>query len=573
MFYNKTMATIVSELESDVFAPQVLTINGGNASSYILDFSLSIEDRMLALLIYSDLVDEERFSELLSRIISIFTISNSFTIREYIAAICSETRLSLDLRCELAKNFTLLKPADDPQDLFFRPLYLVCSELDMDGCPINTAKKIDLYALLMQSKEYKAYGSQFFNRLVNDKTLASLFRYKSILSLKTFFGLYNNADNLRHFQTSALLSFMAGDNGVNEQILAAQYLLSARTQGDLEEEYAACIDTMVRISSTAENSYKSRADAVDVLLKYGRDGVGKEMLDKLIIIGNDNKRPLNIYQNPQNAHSETIEASANRILEMLISIPVQPDIDYQYVRNEIIKLNGEVITLDRIDLDTALYTKYNTTLKSALVHMYSFIQTQDDSLKDILLHRLIEELAESSGLCSTGIFERIMNSVSGFVGDLKITISFEDQISGNLTGRLNARIRDISTGRECLHATTFCNCSENVCTYSYTKKFMPHRLRRIKTDACGTCYYCNGDKCTHTCASGMSCNTEFMHLILEEMIVPTHAYEKRRNFLKFFRYILPNIIEELKSEFRPYIDDATFELYMRKAILAYEGDN
>lgn len=110
---------------------------------------------------------------------------------------------------------------------------------------------------------------------------------------------------------------------------------------------------------------------------------------------------------------------------------------------------------------------------------------------------------------------------------------------------------------------------------------MPHRLRRLTTGACGKCYYCNDEKCVHSCIINETqsnketnvCNTEFMYLILEEMIVPTHEYDKRRNFLKFFRYILPNIMEELKEEFKPYVDDATFELYMRKAILAYEGDN
>lgn len=561
------MATIVSDLENDVFVPNSLVITKENASSYILDFSISIEDRMLALLIYSDLVDNERFSELLSRIISIFSISSSFIIREYIATICSERTLSLDLRCELAKNFSLLKPDDDPQDFFFRPLYLVCCELDDRECTINTSKKIDMFVLLMQSKQYKEFGGEFFNRFVNDAKIASLFRYKSILSLKTLFGIYNNSSDLIRFQTSALVAFMVGDNGVSERILAAQYLLTTR-----EEEYQICIDTMVSISSNDGNPYKSRADAVDVLLKYGRDGVGKAALAKLIIIGNDNKQPINIYQNPQNAHSETIEESAGKILEMIITIPPQPNIDYEYVRNNI---HGDSVTLERIGLDTALYTKYNTTLKSALVYMYCFIQNQEPELKEILIGRLIEELSESSGLCSTGIFERIMNTVSGFVGDLKITISFEEQICGNLTGRLNARIRAIPTESECLHTTksvTFCNCSENVCTYSYTKKFMKHRLRTLKTVACGKCYYCNDEKCTHTCISS-SCNTEFMYLVIEEMIVPTHKYDKRRNFLKFFRYILPNIIEELKDEFMAYIDIASFELYMRKAILSYEGDN
>ena len=103
---------------------------------------------------------------------------------------------------------------------------------------------------------------------------------------------------------------------------------------------------------------------------------------------------------------------------------------------------------------------------------------------------------------------------------------------------------------------------------------MEHRVRRLTTGPCGKCYYCNDGKCTHSCETNVNiCNTEFMCRIVEEMIVPTHEYEKRRNFLKFFRYILPNIIEELKEEFKSYIDSGTFDLYMRNAIFAYEGVN
>ena len=304
--------------------------------------------------------------------------------------------------------------------------------------------------------------------------------------------------------------------------------------------------------------------------------IGKELLNSLILVGNDNKQPLNIYQNPQNAHSQTIEESSCKILEMIMSIPLLKndgnEITYDVVKDSI--TNDKIkMTMDRIDLDTALYTKFNTSLKSALTYMYSFIQQQEDELKIVLMDRLVEELSESSGLCSTGIFERMMNCVSGFVGNLKITISFEDQIHGNLTGRLNARIRNIPN-LDCLHMSVkkFCNCNETVCKYSYTKKFLNHRLRLVKETACGNCYYCNNEKCSHICNDKESCNVEFMNLVLEEMIIPTQEYNKRHTFLKYFRYVLPYIIEELK-EFKPYIDDSTFELYMQRAIIAYEGEN
>lgn len=576
--------TNIVELVDDTEKASVTVIDNNS----ILDFTISTEERLFALIQYSKSVDEEHLSETLNRIMAVFTISSSSIIKEYIIAICEDTNISLDLRCEMAKNFSIYSVPDTDAE-YYLPLKCVCEELNADiHNTVNTSKKVDMYVFLMYSQTYKMYAGELFNRFVNNRTLNSLFRYKTIMSLKTMFNMRKLTKehcqldlDLVHFQTSALVSFLAGDNGVCERILAAQYLLSQYP----EDNYSQCIDTMISICHTDIYEYKSRADAVDVILKYGREAdkdIGKRLLEKIILLGNSNKKPVNIYQNPQNAHSQTIEESSCKILEMIMAIPLMKidngnEISYEFVRAHLTSSddkNSISITLNRIDLDVARYTKFNTTLNFALVYMYSFINSQEEGLKEILMFRLIEELSESSGLCSTGIFERIMNTVSGFVGDLKITISFEEQILGNLTGRLNARIRKIQND-ECLHLSVerFCNCNDSVCTYSYHKKYLKHRLRRIKEKACDNCYYCNGEQCLHRCAPPSVCNDELMNLIIEEMIIPTHEYGKRRNFLKFFRYVLPNIIEELKDEFKSYIDDASFELYMRRAIIAYEGDN
>ena len=47
----------------------------------------------------------------------------------------------------------------------------------------------------------------------------------------------------------------------------------------------------------------------------------------------------------------------------------------------------------------------------------------------------------------------------------------------------------------------------------------------------------------------------------------------RSNFYKFFRDYIPNLKEELYSEFKTFMNDSDFDLYMRKAIMIYEtGD-
>jgi hypothetical protein len=57
-------------------------------------------------------------------------------------------------------------------------------------------------------------------------------------------------------------------------------------------------------------------------------------------------------------------------------------------------------------------------------------------------NRLLEELIEMSGTCSSGFASRLVNVISGF-GDFNITISWKDQIIANFSGRLNARINNI----------------------------------------------------------------------------------------------------------------------------------
>jgi hypothetical protein len=125
--------------------------------------------------------------------------------------------------------------------------------------------------------------------------------------------------------------------------------------------------------------------------------------------------------------------------------------------------------------------------------------------------RLIEELMESSGICSSGYVTRMLNVLSGFEGDYSIRIGFDDQIIANVKWRLNKELQNQK-------------------------------------------------------------NEEYVSLVLDEMIISSDSYDKRKNFLKFFRENISKIREELKEEYVKYIDDSDFDLYFKKAILHYEGD-
>jgi hypothetical protein len=93
---------------------------------------------------------------------------------------------------------------------------------------------------------------------------------------------------------------------------------------------------------------------------------------------------------------------------------------------------------------------------------------------------------------------------------MSISISFEDQITANVEGRLNACIRN------------------------------------IKDD-------------------------DVIDNILNEMSIPVIHYELRKNFLTFFRQHISKIREELYNEFHTFMTDLDYDFYFRKAIIHYEG--
>jgi hypothetical protein len=125
--------------------------------------------------------------------------------------------------------------------------------------------------------------------------------------------------------------------------------------------------------------------------------------------------------------------------------------------------------------------------------------------------RLLEELVEMAGTCSTGFATRLINSISGF-GEFTIKISWREQIIGNFTGRLNAKIRNMD-------------------------------------------------------------DLILQEKVLEEMMLETTNYSGRKRFLKFLRNNLLEIREELYDEFKTHISDTDFDLYFRTAVSMYETGN
>lgn len=164
------------------------------------------------------------------------------------------------------------------------------------------------------------------------------------------------------------------------------------------------------------------------------------------------------------------------------------------------------VAFNRIVMDRALYSKYNCTLSHILLQIWTYLTGHKN--EEEIRKRLVEELTEMAGTCSSGFASRIINTISGF-GDFSLKISWQDQIIANLTGRLNARIRDMD-------------------------------------------------------------NLTIQDKVLEEMTIPSSDYSLRKNFLKFFRKSVSSIREEMHKEFKDHITDVEYDLYFRAAVSMYE---
>lgn len=312
------------------------------------------------------------------------------------------------------------------------------------------------------------------------------------------------------------------------KILTSQNLLSKPYLNTIDESLVSKVENYL-LSLLRENTNlltdQRLADVSDILLRYGRENAKEEAKKFIFTLGfKDNKNYVKtVFNNAQNIHVEEISESALEILEYLTALPLMKingeNIVFKNVYDEIMRLIGEVenyledeekrkveVSLNRIFIDRALYSKLSCSLENILLKVWSYIQSH--KYKTELINRLIEELIDMSGWCSSGYAFRLLNTLSGF-GEFNIRISWTDQIIANFSGRFYALINNIK--------------NENK-----------------KQDI-------------------------LLGFTIEDS--DPDSKEIRDKFKRFFMKKIPYIREEMYSEFKEYISDTDFDLSFRKAIM------
>ena len=173
--------------------------------------------------------------------------------------------------------------------------------------------------------------------------------------------------------------------------------------------------------------------------------------------------------------------------------------------------------------------------------------------------RLLEELVDMSGTCSSGFASRLVNVISGF-GDFNIRISWKDQIIANLTGRLNAKIKNI--------ISTDLSVEELKQLY-YLMYYEYDKSSDTKPESVEE-FFEKSEK-SDNMLNLEDIKAEYQNRVLCEMMIAPSAYADRKHFIKFFREHLLSIREEMYEEFCKHITDTDYDLYFRMALINYDG--
>jgi hypothetical protein len=430
--------------------------------------------------------------------------------------------------------------------------------------------------------------------------------------------------NIKNIIKNSQISFINEEkNSLEYKIISGQYLLQKCNLLENEKELISSI--IEKFASDKDNEYNKRADAADVLIRLGSENykiIGRKLIKELGLIGGDCKT---IFNNAQNVHTEKVEQSVMETLEFLAKINIikgenGDTITFNNVKEEISKLllieqekqlelnllkkrknilskcefckgnmssvkkfcsdeckrlflrNSKImISLNRINIDNVLYSKFNCNLSNILLKIWSYISSNKN--KEEMLKRLIEELEEMAETCSSGYATRLINSISGF-GEFNISISWEDQIVSNFMGRLNALSRNIINENSIYYTKKLKDVvmiwlNSNI----KLKEEIINDLRKGEyiTENPNTEQIINHFLSTERDEKVKECVETFAIEVINEMSELNENYSTRLNFSLFFRTSISIIREEMYLEFKDLITDTDFDLYFRKAIFNYEG--
>lgn len=162
-------------------------------------------------------------------------------------------------------------------------------------------------------------------------------------------------------------------------------------------------------------------------------------------IKNPKTKKKTIYEDTQNVHTKEINDSVLSIAKKLVEqYPITRTlmVDLTNVKKE--KKDKIEKSIHRLKTDPSTF-KYGLTLNAIFVSMLEFIDNHKEKVE--LNARLLQELEDMSGQCTTGHLSRLINTIQGFdsmkLGDsARIQVGITDEIYAKLSKFLEKKMEE-----------------------------------------------------------------------------------------------------------------------------------
>ena len=335
-----------------------------------------------------------------------YNITQTSLIRKYLIEIMIKSQINPDLKIEIGK--TLSKP-----ELLKQLIKEQMLEISTP-CIIDTI----LYIVQDENEIQESSKDMLVNFFLSD--IESEHKYKTLVKINDTLYDQFSLDFFIHSTTEP----------ITYRIMACQMIL----QNNNNNKITAC-NLLLTFCNDLDLDENVRADAADTLLHLGLDEYKEQARAVIIVLGG---RGITVYENAQNVHNNTIDASVEQILIDIQYTPIKTSFQDMVKYLETTEnYNNLEIALNRITFDQKLHTKLNLTLEKIAVIIWNFIHLEDT--KDELIQRFIEELIEMTNTCTSGHVARLVSVLSGYTNH-NIQISLEDQMVANLSTRFRNKM-------------------------------------------------------------------------------------------------------------------------------------
>jgi hypothetical protein len=399
---------------------------------------------------------------------------------------------------------------DDKNPLFFDRIYDLLSLCELD----LTFKLSKIQYIIETYPEYVSKFIELLKQLLCDVSIDQDYRYKCLLHI------HHYIKDKTLFTDIFKTCFENDSFHIRNKILLCQYLFHSKIEYDsslLSQEILLQFLTSILID--IDMNSEIRLDIADMLLNI--EDISDHLRHQAISIIEEfgvQKNKFSIYYNQENIHYVDI-SSIQHILDFLNQHKkkyfMKSDYDYDYIFNLIKKYDDYIdskeyhskinVSLIRIQNDRSLYGNSQNSLFDILYMIVTYIEKHIHILE--LRKRLIEELIEMSGKCTTGYVYRLLNVLSGY-DDFSIQIPIEESLKSVLFHKLNQKILDIQ-------------------------------------------------------------DDDLKQKILYEMTLSNP--QLKSNFLTFFRTHFNQINSDIYDQFKNDLTFTDYDLYMRKALYNYDG--